>query len=145
MNSLPQTDATLLVRTDFSDQVAWQALLSAVATPTEDGFLANLHVLDDPAYRDLTAEQLVALAPEDDPMLIVADTAALTTPEMPLLVLMMDEDEEDGAEDDEEPELGRLRVVAKALWTVELNISLANMDWGDFEEAADDDGVFRGF
>jgi hypothetical protein len=144
MKSLPEADATLLIRTDFSDQTAWQTLLSAVAIPTEDGFLANLHIVDDPAYRDLTAEELVALAPADDPMLIVADTAAVTTPEMPLLVLMTDEDEDD-AEDDDGPKLSRLRVVAMALWAVELNISLANMDWEDFEAAADDDGVFRGF
>jgi hypothetical protein len=63
---------------------------------------------------------------------------------MPLLVLMTDEDEDD-AEDDDGPKLSRLRVVAMALWAVELNISLANMDWEDFEAAADDDGVFRGF
>lgn len=154
MKSLPQADATLLVRTDFSDQAAWQALLSAVATPTEDGFLANLHIVDDPAYRDMAAEDLVALAPADDSLLVVADTAAVTTPEMPLLVLMTEEDDledddevddSEGDNEDGEQELRQLRVAAQALWAVELNISLANMDWEDFEEAADDDGVFRGF
>jgi hypothetical protein len=31
------------------------------------------------------------------------------------------------------------------LWSIENNISLGNMDWEEFAEAADYDGVFRGF
>ncbi|MGP4083666.1 DUF6924 domain-containing protein [Streptomyces sp. KR55] len=64
MRDLPHTGHTLLIRTDFSDEAAWQSLRTVVTTPDEeDGFLAALHIVDDPAYRDLTAERLVALAP----------------------------------------------------------------------------------
>lgn len=28
---------------------------------------------------------------------------------------------------------------------IESNLSIANMDWEDFAESVDDDGVFRGF
>ncbi|WP_186382506.1 DUF6924 domain-containing protein [Amycolatopsis rhizosphaerae] len=54
--------------------------------------------------------------------------------EWPLLVLYLREDDRE-----------RLRVVANELWSIENNISLANMDWEEFAKAADDDGVFRGF
>ncbi|MFI5998685.1 DUF6924 domain-containing protein [Streptomyces sp. NPDC051362] len=141
MTSLPQTDDTLLIRTDFSDQGAWQALHAAITTPNEDDFVANVHVVDDPAYRDLTTEQVISLAPARGFLMIVADRTALTSTEMPLLAVLPHE------ENDEEPDHAHdeLRVIAEELWSIENNISLANMDWEEFVDAADDDGVFRGF
>jgi len=133
MKSLPQSDETLLIRTDFSDQEGWEALRTAVTTPNEDDFLANVHLVDDPAYRDVTAEQFAALL---DPysLLIVADKLAITSPEQPLLSIYRGEE---GTE--------QLRVIAERLWSIENNISLANMDWDEFTSAAADDGIFRGF
>lgn len=134
MKSLPQTEgATLLVRTDFSDQERWQAVRTAVTTPNEDDFLADLHIVDDSAYRDLTTDQIASLAPPES-LFVLADRVALTGPGMPLLVVLLSE------EDREE-----LRVIAEELPSIENNISLANMDWEEFADAADDDGVFRGF
>jgi len=130
---LPQSDKTLLIRTEFSDQQGWEALRTAVMTPDVNDFLANVHFVDDPAYRDVGAEQLAALAPTEW-LLIVADKLALTSPERPLLVIYQ------GAEGNEQ-----LRVIVEELWSIENNISLANMDWEDFTQAADDDGIFRGF
>ncbi|MER6375525.1 hypothetical protein ABT255_45975 [Streptomyces mirabilis] len=131
--------ATLLIRTDFSDHAAWQVLHTAIRTPNEDGFLANVHVVDDPAYRDLTTEQVVSLAPAGAFLVLVADRAALVTAEMPLLAVYRPHEEE--AEEGH----AELRVIAEELWGIENNISLANMDWEDFVHAVDDDGVFRGF
>ncbi|MBK1787968.1 DUF6924 domain-containing protein [Prauserella cavernicola] len=133
MTSLPQSAGTLLVRTDFSDQEGWEALRTAVTTPNQDGFVANVHVVDDPAYRDVTSEQLAALL---DPysLLIVADTFAITAPGQPLLTMRRDGER-----------VEQLRVVADELWSIENNISLANMDWYEFTRAADADGIFRGF
>jgi hypothetical protein len=133
MKSLPWTAGTLLIRTDFSDQAAWQALHTAVTTPNEDDFLPILHIVDDPAYRDLTSEQVVSLAPACQ-LLILADKTAVTASGMPLLVIRPGE-----------PDGDELRVVAEELWSIENNISLANMDWEEFVNAADEDGVFRGF
>ncbi|MBZ9645305.1 hypothetical protein [Streptomyces sp. PSKA30] len=144
MRDLPHTGHTLLIRIDFSDEAAWQSLRTVVTTPDEeDGFLAALHIVDDPAYRDLTAERLVALAPAEDDLLIVADGRALTEAEMPLPAVMRT----DAEDEDEGPEQGfdELRVVASKLWSVENNVSLANMDWEEFVDAAGADGVFRGF
>jgi hypothetical protein len=141
LKNLPQTDDTLLIRTDFSDQTAWQALHTAITTPNDDDFLANIHIVDDPAYSELTTEQVISLIPARGYLLIVADKTALTTPEMPLLAVLS------YVEDDPETEQahGELRVIAEALWSIENNISLANMDWEEFVNAADDDGIFRGF
>ncbi|KOT99129.1 hypothetical protein ADK70_04865 [Streptomyces rimosus subsp. pseudoverticillatus] len=133
MKSLPRTEATPLVRTDFSDQAAWQALRTAVTTPDDDDCLADVHIVDDRAYSELTTEQVISLAPAKS-LLIVADKAALSTPEMPLLVVLVTKKGH-----------SELRVIAAELASIENNISIANMDWEEFTEAADDDGVFRGF
>ncbi|RSO05665.1 hypothetical protein DMH18_30860 [Streptomyces sp. WAC 06783] len=133
MKSLPRTEATPLVRTDFSDQAAWQALRTAVTTPDDDDCLADVHIVDDRAYSELTTEQVISLAPAKS-LLIVADKAALSTPEMPLLVVLVTKKGH-----------SELRVTAAELASIENNISIANMDWEEFTEAADDDGVFRGF
>ncbi|MGQ4485708.1 hypothetical protein ACN6LM_001503 [Streptomyces sp. SAS_281] len=145
VKSLPDTDETMLIRTDFSDPTAWQALLTTVMTPNRDGFLANVHPVDDLAYRDLTTPQILSAASElDTGLLIVADKTALTSPAMPLLALLLSDENDESGESEARQTHGRLRVVAAELWSVENNISLANMDWEDFENAAHD-GVFRGF
>lgn len=145
VKSLPDTDETLLIRTDFSDPNAWQALLTTVMTPNQDGFLANVHLVDDLAYRDLTTEQILSAAREvDADLFVVADKTALTAPEMPLLALLLFDEDDECEEGEVRQEYGQLRVFATELWSVENNISLANMDWEDFENAADN-GVFRGF
>ncbi|MCS7477297.1 DUF6924 domain-containing protein [Umezawaea endophytica] len=133
MTSLPWSTDTLFVRTHFADEEAWRALAVAVGTPSEDGFLANLHVVDDPAHHDLTPARVAALA-TGHRLVVVADRTAMTAPDLPLLVL-----HRGGAGWEE------LRVVAEELWSIENNISLANMGWEEFTGNADDDGVFRGF
>ncbi|MET7998704.1 hypothetical protein ABZU76_48350 [Amycolatopsis sp. NPDC005232] len=133
MDRLPDLQTSLLIRTDFADPAGWDAVCTAVTTPIEEDFLPDLHVVDDPAYRDATADQLVALAPEWA-LLVLADRTALASAELPLLVVRVS------------PRVsGRLRVVAEHLYSIENNIALANMDWEEFTSAADEDGVFRGF
>jgi hypothetical protein len=66
--------------------------------------------------------------------ILVADRLALTSPEHPVLVV------------DVAREPGRtFRVVPSAAWSVENNLSLANMDFEEFADAVDEGGVFRGF
>ena len=37
------------------------------------------------------------------------------------------------------------RVIPSELWAVENNLSLANMDYEEFSDAVDAEGIFRGF
>jgi hypothetical protein len=67
-------------------------------------------------------------------ILIVADRVALASPEMPLLVIDLWEERGRG-----------LRVVVEELWSIENNLSISNMDFVEFADAAGEDGVFRGF
>ncbi|WP_435828452.1 DUF6924 domain-containing protein, partial [Nocardia testacea] len=38
-----------------------------------------------------------------------------------------------------------VRILPSQMWGIENNLSIANMDFQDFADAADPDGVFRGF
>lgn len=136
MKTLPQARETLLVRTDFSDQAAWDAVRAAVAPIHATDVMADVEFLDDPAYQGLTPAQLLPLLPKGygHPLLIVADKAALAVAELPLAVV--DLKDEQGRE---------VRIVASELWQIENNVSLANMDFDEFADAVDEDGVFRDF
>ncbi|MQY28331.1 DUF6924 domain-containing protein [Nocardia aurantia] len=137
MKVLPQVDSPLLVRTDFSDDSAWQALLAVVDAPSAAGARANTHIVDDAAYTDLTAAQVVEQAPAGrlGELLIVADKTAVTAPDMPLLVI-----HRPGTPDHE-----GLRVVAAQLGSVANAVTGATREWDEIADAADDEGVFRGF
>ena len=76
------------------------------------------------------------LSSQDEYSIVVAaDERAMTEPEMALLVIL--------ADGSDQPQT--LRVVCSELWGIENNIRLANMEWESFVQAADGDGVFRGF
>jgi hypothetical protein len=135
MKPVPHTVNALLLRTDFTDDAAWTALCEAVRQPSEDGFQALLDCVDDPAYDGLTVEELVGLAAGSDrSFAFLVDRTTLTDPERPVLVVDLSD------------EPGRtFRVIPREMWGVENNLSLANMDYKDFAESVDPDGVFRGF
>jgi hypothetical protein len=66
--------------------------------------------------------------------LFIIDRVTITDPEMPIVALDMHE------------EPGRwFRVLPGRIWSVENNLSLANMDFREFADSTDPDGVFRGF
>jgi hypothetical protein len=126
----------LVVRTDFSADDAWDALRVALYLPSRDGFLANVALVDDRRYEGLTLEPALDLLPAvyRHPLLVLADSVAVASTELPLLVV------------DLRGERGRcVRVVAAELWSIENNLSGANMDLKEFADAVGDDGVFRGF
>ena len=136
MKKLPTSGNSLLIRTDFSDDAAWVALCEGVQAPSEEGFEARLECISDPAYEGLTIEQLVKLASEDSGHLFafLADRTALLGPERAVLVVDLND------------EPGRtFRVIPRAMWSVENNLSLSNLDYDDFAGNLDADGIFRGF
>src|SRR5437588_9978593 len=91
VKTLPKSDNSLLLRTDFSDDSAWAALCEAVQVPSEEGFQAHLDFISDPVYDGLTVDQLAKLAPKggdhNPAFAFIADRIALTDPERPVLVV----------------------------------------------------------
>jgi hypothetical protein len=138
MKQLPNLENSLLLRTDFSDDAAWTSLCEAVGQPSEEGFKADLVCISDPAYDGLTVEQLVALAPKGvhgkHTFAFIADRTTFSNRERPILVV--DLHVEPGPP---------FRVIPREMWGVENNLSIANMDYREFADNVDPDGVFRGF
>jgi hypothetical protein len=126
----------LLVRTDFSDEVAWTALRTAVTTPSREGSPSGLEVVDDPAFDGAEVADLLAAGPAHDrvAVLFVADTTTLQHPELPVLAVR-------GSGAPEES----FRVPSAQVLEVADDLSLAGMGWAEFTDRVGDDGVFRGF
>lgn len=149
MPSLPPLEiqnCVLLVRTSFSNDTGWASLCAAVAEPTVEGFLAGVELVDEAAYSGASAEELSGLLPEPHRgphFFFVADSAAIDEADHPILVISVpySEPELDWLNETPRP---AFRVVAAELWSVENNLSIANMNWDDFVDAAHE-GVFRGF
>lgn len=136
MNQFPCPLEALVVRTDFSADGAWDALRVALHSPSREGFLPNVALVDDRRYEGLTPDQALDLLHPDyqHPLLVLADSVAVASSELPLLVVYLWS---------ERPR--HVRVVAAKLWSIENNLSSANMDFDDFARAVDSDGAFRGF
>ena len=132
MKPLPKSDQALVVRTDFSDDAAWSGVVAAIRRPV-DGFFAYVELVDDPAFGGVTVEQLVALRDGSRSYVIVADAVAMGA-KPTLLVVDLFEDP------------GRtFRAVPSAIQSIENNLSVANLDFRDFADNVDADGVFRDF
>jgi hypothetical protein len=139
-------NCVLLVRTDFADDSRWESLRRAVEQPTVEGFLAGVEMVDDAAYAGLDADALRDLLPTPHRgpyFFFVADDLALDASDHPILTVPVPYPEPEFATLNAVPR-AEFRVIASELWSVENNLSLANMDWRDFADAAVD-GAFRGF
>jgi hypothetical protein len=131
--AIAETEQTLLLRTHFGDDPAWKKLCAAVEKPVGE-FQARVTPVSDPQYDGLSVKEIVKRAKANHTFVLVADEEAITKREHPVLVIDLDE------------EPGRtFRVIPRQAWSVENNLSLANMDFAEFADATDDDGVFRGF
>jgi hypothetical protein len=135
MSAIPQTEYPVVLRTDFTDQAAWERIREAVRNQP-DGCEVYVEFLDDPGYSGAAKEQLLSLLPADypHPILFVVDATAITGADHPILVV------------DLAVSPGReFRTVPAQVHSIEANLSIANMDFEEFADAVDPGGVFRGF
>lgn len=135
MLHIPRTSNTPFVRTDFSNEPVWQEIVDAVGRESSDGFRAYISIINDAAFSGANAGELTGLAARDAAhrLLLIADSTTMNHDERAILCVDLLSPQD------------TIRVVPSALWSIENNLSLANMDFGDFADATDDDGFFRGF
>jgi hypothetical protein len=135
MKRLPKSQNALVLRTDFSDQAAWETIRDAIRAPVGE-FHAYVTFVEETAYDGLTRAQLLELFDEDrdHTFVIVADRTSMADAEHVLLVVALFR------------ERGReFRAIPSQIQSIENNLSIANMDFHEFADSVDDDGVFRGF
>lgn len=143
------SDVSLVIRTDFANQREWARIQSAITEPqTDEKFVAYVDFVDDRAHEGLAVSRLLELVPDDanHTFAFLVDTLALTHPEHPILVVNLYDYVEGHGDEGKGSRYGTtFRVVPSEMWSVQNNLSLANMDWEEFADRVDDDGVFRGF
>lgn len=132
---------SVLVRTWFGGSEAWELLVRQVHTHSEEDFLADVDLIDDPAFEGMTVAELRNKQPNGPMVSFIADESTLTDAEHPILAVWV----LPRRADDQRPEPEPFRVIPSELWSVENNINISNMDWDNFSGSVDDDGVFRGF
>jgi hypothetical protein len=130
----------LFVRTDYSDDRAWRAALSAATAVNNTNEFESMGALLSPveslALSSLTPMALAALAREDYlSEIAVADAQTMRDQ----TVLFADLSELSG-------QVGRtFRSIPAEVEAIVANLSLANMDFAEFADNIDADGIFRGF
>ena len=135
MDDINDDYASPVIRTDFTDEVAWKKIQRDVAATNIMGFSANVRFLDDRQYSELTGQELLQRISGLNKFgcIFIADATAMSSTEHHLLVL-----------DPSNPTGKTFRVIPSEAWGVENNLSIANMDYSEFSDLADPDGVFRG-
>lgn len=129
----------LLIRTDYSDQEAWRCALEAATSiyPGDDWRNgALLTPVEAPELSGLTPNEIVQL-PREGYLSAVAVGDEQTMRDGTISFLDVDEFGE---------EVGRtFRAIPQEIEPITANLSLANMDFSDFADNTDADGIFRGF
>lgn len=110
--------------------------------------MAFVAFVDNRAYEKITPSQLVERVPEDVDHVVafLVDAKTLTHPDRPILVVNLYDYVEGLADQGKGPQYGAtFRVVPSEMWSVQNNLTIANMDWEEFAENVAGDGIFRGF
>lgn len=136
----PADMSILLVRTDYSDDDAWQAAVKAATAAYDSGDFerlgASMQLVEAPGLEGLTPPDLVLL-PRNGYLSQLAVADARTMRDLTILFVDLNEFNE---------QVGRtFRAVPQEIEPVAANLAIANMDFFEFADAADPDGVFRGF
>jgi hypothetical protein len=148
-------DATPLIRTDFHDEAAWKKVVELVSTtPDEVGNTAEVAPIADRHYEGIDPAALADEVVAADLMqgyAILADGRSMAEAGQGGEVTVVYVDLSPYAADPEDAELfetfpGRaFRCVVTEVAGIEVNLSIANMDFHEFADNVGPDGVFRGF
>jgi hypothetical protein len=138
----------LVIRTDYSNDAAWQLVATGLQQPWTDDMEASCHFVDDPGWAGADADEVLAVLPEDPPEVVFLADALTMRGERPLLAVSTDPDVVD--QDDPIPGLGftrRFRILPAAVAGMVGNLAIANMDFEDFSSSAHGDAqkIHRGF
>ena len=157
-----ESDGTPLIRTDFTNDTAWRAVADAVSKPVDfddpdnpepgDGaYSPNITAVDDRAFEGVTSVLLGEAFSTTDGVggyVLLADSRSMTEAlaDGELTVDYVDL----SVSDPEDAELfnsfmGRsFRCVVPEIASIEANLSISNVDFDEFADSTDPDGVFRG-
>ena len=143
-----------VIRTDFSDVGKWEHIREQIGAPQKDGdneFFAYVKYVDDKKYRDQAPKDLVLSLPDTcmHMFCFVVDLESIQNQDHPILVVGFYPS--DGESFDRPPrntplsDIATFQALPSQIQGIENNLSIANMDYEEFADSVDSDGVFRGF
>ncbi|MFF3574620.1 DUF6924 domain-containing protein [Nocardia jiangxiensis] len=137
------TRSTPIVRTDFSDDDAWERAwrdITRLRKYWDDEVVLDGTLVALPEFDGWTGADLATMLSEVDmhAVVLTVDAVTLASPEHPVLVTELDPEP---AEKQDEPR--SFRATPHALLDAVLQLSIANFDWEDFSESVDEDGILR--
>lgn len=139
-------DATLVVRTDYSDDDAWQIVVELLTAPQQpDDYEPVNYFVDDPAWQGANVDEVLAVAPDAGGVVFIADAETMLEPYALLAANTVTRaDCEDDDEFDYEMEFGReFRLLPAGVRDVSANLFVANMDFPEFAAMAQNDPTGR--
>ncbi|MFD9247358.1 DUF6924 domain-containing protein [Streptomyces sp. NPDC059556] len=147
----------VVIRTDFSDDERWDAVVEELRRPwgPSGEYPSTVRVVDAPAWSGATADEVLAVVDEDEYLSVafLADRRTMESPARALLALTTTwEDEGDldpvyYQELIDSPEPREFRTAPAAVHEIHVNLTLGNMDFAEFAGAAsaEPDQVLRPF
>jgi hypothetical protein len=126
------------VRTDFSHDAVFDVVCALITADDVEGYTPGLVRFEDRRLDGAAPDEVYRLALGTDiSYLFIADARTMTDPEHPLLALDVDSGGEEPG--------GTLRTVPLQVCHIDANLGISNMDFSEYADAVDPDGVFRGF
>jgi hypothetical protein len=133
--AFPDSEYPFLIRTYFSNDVAWETLKAKVTSPDNE-YEAVITFINEKRFENLALEQLPSFDKEQDKhdFVFIADSESMRSQENTILCIDIAEN------------YGKsFRVVPSILWAVANNLFLSNMEFSEFTYGLDPNGIFRGY
>lgn len=128
----------LVVRTDFSDDAAFDVVCGLISSADVEGYTPDVIRFEDRRLDGAAPDEVYQLALDSDiAYLFIADARTMTDPEHPLLSVDVDSGGEEPG--------GTFLTVPSQVCHIDANLGISNMDFSEYADSVDPDGVFRGF
>jgi hypothetical protein len=134
---LPEYDYSLVLRTDFSDEVIWEQVCKEIQMPqTLDSFRASVECISHKECSHIGLDNIRSILPRETQreFVFLVDSVAISQSDHPILCVDITSDP-----------ARTFRVIPSEVWSVENNLRLGNMVFSEFLDSVNNDGVFCGF
>jgi hypothetical protein len=131
-------DNLVLVRTDFSDDDAWAAILDEVRGGAFDD--GEVQPTDDPGWAGADFEEVLAALPDDfaADVVYLADAVTMTHEEHAVLAANTEIPPASAVYEPEEGVTRTMRIGPDFVTTMHANLEIANLSWEEYCEQRDD-------
>ncbi|MDX1446615.1 DUF6924 domain-containing protein [Lishizhenia sp.] len=132
---LPSTTKALVLRTDFSSDATWDKVCNMISLSGKNlGFSAAVEYINQKEFDNLKLEKLY---PRNENYkcwyLFIVDSVTIGHEDHPILCVDLTTQEDN-----------TFRLIPQEMWAVDNNLAISNMDFWEFQDEVDSEGIFRG-